>query len=78
MKKMSSETKYFMYECILTVVSMIVFFGLIFGGVMIGDWTIHISMWLVIGYVGFTCFVGYWMLALMNDVTSDDSQEEDR
>lgn len=78
MKKMSEETKCFIYECIMLVTSMVIFFGVLVIGLLNLDWMVWTSLWLVMGWFGVLCYTGYWMLALMNITTSADSQEEDR
>ena len=78
MKKMSKEAKYYIYMLLAEVICAIAFLGLLFGEVMIGDWLIHTSLWLVIGHVTLTGFVGYLALCFGMASAEYESQKEDR
>ncbi len=78
MKKMSNETKYFIYMVLVMLGSVIAAAGSVVLTIRWFETLIRINGWLAIGAVGITAGLFYWMvIVLVSFTSSEDSQKED-
>lgn len=78
MKKMSTETKYFLYDLLMVIASFVAMSGAIVACFRWMDTLIHIHLWLGILAVLGTCGLIYWTFSCIYWFAGGEPEEEDR